>query len=95
MTDMLVETSLEEDAKAARDESRLAMIAYWLAKYRTFKNGEFDAKFDAMLQVLETDEARHVAEAWRAKKSVEEGNRFKPIEGRIKEWAKAVSNPPR
>jgi hypothetical protein len=96
MTNVLEMSQLDADAQAARDEARLAMIAYWLAKYRGFKPGKpFEEKFREMFDVLETDEAKRVAEAWRSNASVEDSNRFKPIERQIKAWAEAVSSPAR
>ena len=96
MTNIVEMSQLDADAQAARDEARLAMIAYWLAKYRTFKTGQpFEDKFRDMFNALETDEAKRVAEAWRANGKVDENNRYKPIERQIKEWAEAVSSPAR
>lgn len=102
MTEVLdkstAERKLDTDAQAARDESRLAMIAYWLVKYRSFDSKDqkaFEAKFREMFDALESEEAKCVAQAWRDNAQVEQNNRFAPIERRIKQWAQAVSTPAR
>jgi hypothetical protein len=91
MTDVI---DIEE--QAARDESRLATIAYWLERYRNDEASFVDEQFKRMLATLETPDARAVAQAWYDGKEMpktSKKNRFAPIAAGIRKWAASHSEP--
>lgn len=91
------EAQFETNARAARDESRLGMIAYWLVRYADAGYPGLEEKFRGMKKNLETEDARAIADAWFQKKKMSgrTSNRFAPIADDIWKWAEAMNDPKR
>jgi len=85
------------DGKFARDETRLAVVGYWIARYKYSSDPAIQSDpdiqsaipdaFQQLMALFETDDGRAVAEAWYKGEDSDAPNAFESVAKDISKWA--------